>query len=70
MTKLGKLYTLAAKMGLDPVQAVALPATVTVVAQKAGISEDGVINSAMNDKEVLDFLKGIVAKIDVAEALA
>jgi hypothetical protein len=65
------LADLAALMGLDPIAAVALPTTITVVAAKlGGWTEEGVVRECLRNSPLRAYLAGVCRSIDVASVLA
>ena len=64
------LVSLAEKMGLDPVSAIALPAVVTSASRKAGMAESSLIWECGRNAELRDYLAGICRDADVIGALS
>jgi hypothetical protein len=61
MTRISAIADLALKMGLAPVDAVALPTVITVAASKVRMSETSMIAEALNNAPLRDYLAGICA---------
>lgn len=66
----GRLVALAAKMHLDPVSAIALPAVITSASRKADMSESDMVNRCFADDELRAYLADICFRADVPKALA
>ncbi len=64
------LASLAAQMGLDPLAAVALPATIDCAAGKAGMAPRAMIAECEINAPLRDYLAGICRSADVAGALS
>lgn len=58
-----QLAALAAKMGLSPTSAVALPEVVTRAASHAGLSEDALILELDRNKALRDYLAGVCVTV-------
>ena len=58
-----KLYRLSELMGLDPIQAMALPAFFTACSEKAGICLDALMDRALNDFEMREVIAGYIDTI-------
>jgi hypothetical protein len=56
MTRTSKLVTLAQYMQLSQADAVALPTVITVSAGKVGMTEDDMLNEAVINKPLRDYL--------------
>jgi hypothetical protein len=59
MTRIQALANLAQKMGLSPVDAVALPTVVMVAAGKVRMSETDMISEALHNAPLRDYLAGV-----------
>lgn len=60
MDKTQRLAKLAELMGLDPVLAVALPATLTAVAAKCKMSEHAALNYMERNPELREYLRTVL----------
>lgn len=61
MTRITALADLALKMGLAPVDAVALPTVITVAAGKVRMAETALIAEAQRNAPLREYLAGICA---------
>lgn len=61
MTRIDALADLALKMGLAPVDAVALPTVITVAAGKVRMTETAFIAEALHNAPLREYLAGICA---------
>lgn len=60
MDKTQRLANLAILMGLDPVLAAALPATLSAVAAKCKMSEHAALNYMERNSELRDYLHSVL----------
>ena len=68
MTKTERLVALAEHMGLTPIEAIVLPTVIEVAARPTIMGEIGMINEAMSNAKLRDYLASICRRQDVIEA--
>lgn len=66
----GRLVRLAARMGLTPLAAVALPTVVEVAARKAGMTNEAMLAECDVNSALREYLAEICNDVDVKEALS